>query len=112
MILSRFVSRERYQVLLCLNEFTGRVDRFRASRLWVSLAQNDEVYDPCLEAQRGTVIAFKSNMSRKNPDEVLQALRTEMGVLYSVIEMNRYAWRYMLGFGGDPGAEAPGEPPI
>lgn len=81
---------ENDKLLLCLNEFSPRYLRFRDTKL--VRVFGDAVYDPAtFESREGTIV-LRSNVSRKEKNEVLRELERISGIPYTIIEMNRYTF--------------------
>lgn len=73
---------------LCLNEFSPRRDEFRSSRLYEVFSEGE--IDPVAMEAAGKIIACRENISRKNPRDVLRALKEQTGVDYEPITLTRY----------------------
>lgn len=68
---------------LCLNEFSPRLDAFRASGLCQRLSR--AVVDPKRLLTENSIIALHSDISRKNEDVVLDELFRQTGVRYKTL---------------------------
>jgi hypothetical protein len=79
------------QLQVCLNEFSPRLNEFRASALCREFVELGGVVDPLAMESAGLIIACRATVSRKNDDEIIEALRSQTGVLYSPIRLERHA---------------------
>lgn len=84
-------------VQLCLNEFSDQADQFRDTRIYRRFAQDKSVVDPHELATKGDILACRTNVPRKNDDDVLDALREQTGVLYTVIRFSQHSASVMVG---------------
>jgi hypothetical protein len=75
---------------LCLNEFSPRRDEFRSSRLYEVFSVGE--IDPVAMETAGKIIACRADISRKNPQDVLRALKEQTGVDYVPIALTRYSF--------------------
>ncbi len=79
-------------IQLCLNEFSSRFDSFRTSFLWKRFDERGAVFDPRARRESGEIIAFMSNLPRKNDLDVCKALQNETGILYTALRPYQYTW--------------------
>jgi hypothetical protein len=81
---------ENDSLLLCLNEFSPNYASIQASKLVRKLGKG--VYEPVnFEARDGTIV-FRTNIFRKDKQEVLNELERRTGVCCTTIQMNRYTF--------------------
>lgn len=69
-------------IRVCLNEFAPRIDEFRNSELCQLYTQGGVVYDPVEMVASGEYIACTANISRKDPEAVLDALEVQTAIRY------------------------------
>lgn len=79
------------QLQLCLNEFSDRAKEFQETPFCRKFAEMDGVIDPVSMASKGSIIACRAMIPRKNDDEIAKALQEQTGVLYSPIRLTRHA---------------------
>jgi hypothetical protein len=76
---------------VCLNEFAYRAEDFRRGFFCQRFRDLDGVIDPIALAESGKIISLRSNVSRKNDDEVCKSLKEQTGILYTTIRLRRHA---------------------
>ncbi len=82
---------ENDRVNLCLNEYSKQYHKLQKSKLH-KIFNRDAIYDPeTFEARPGTIV-FRSDMSRKDENQVLEELENVTGVRYRKIVVNRYTF--------------------
>jgi hypothetical protein len=69
-------------IRVCLNEFAQRIDEFRDSELCQMYSGLGVVYDPKEMVASGEYIACTADMSRKDPQAMLDALEVQTGIRY------------------------------
>lgn len=69
------------QLQLCLNEFSNRIDDFTRTDFYRRLSSG--VVDPRNLCAKDSIIALRSDVSRKHEDIVLKALHNQTGVRYT-----------------------------
>ncbi|MCG8405485.1 MAG: hypothetical protein MI923_09835 [Phycisphaerales bacterium] len=84
-------------VQLCLNEFSDNVERFCDTALFQQFAKMNGVVDPRESAAKGDILVCRSPIPRKNDDDVLNALRKQTGILYTVVRLSRHHASAMVG---------------
>lgn len=77
---------------LCMNEFSRRRDEFRSSRLYEVFSEGQ--IDPVAMETAGEIIACRTNISRKNPQDVLRVLKEQTGVDYEPFSLTRYSFSF------------------
>jgi hypothetical protein len=85
------LSDAQQRVLLCLNEFSDHIHRFSETALYQRFATDNAVADPRKLAANGDILVCRSEVPRKDDDDVLNALREETGVLYTVIRFSQHS---------------------
>ncbi len=77
-------------LVLYLNEFASSAHQFRQSKLVRALG--DSVFDPVDQIDTGYAIAFRGNISRRNENDILDAMEQQLGRRYRTARMNRYLY--------------------
>jgi hypothetical protein len=75
---------------ICLNEFSNRANEFRKTKFFEEFQGRGGVVDPVALEESGKIIACRSATSRKNDDDVCEALRQQTGILYTPIRFTRH----------------------
>jgi hypothetical protein len=83
-------------IQLLINEFSLKLDRFRATALYARFSVHNAVLDPRTLAANGQIIVCRSDVPRKNDDDILNALRADTGVLYTVIRFSQHSASVMV----------------
>ena len=83
-------------LLLLLNEFSKHTDRFCHTAFYSRFVSNNAVVDPRRLAANGDILVCRSDVPRKNDDDVLNALRQQTGVLYIVIRFSQHSASVMV----------------
>jgi len=79
---------ENDSLQLCLNEFSPNYSSFQMSNLVRDMG--DAIYDPSrFESEPGTIV-LRSNVPRKNEQDVLDELERTTGVRYVKTQLHRY----------------------
>jgi hypothetical protein len=85
------VERDDICIRLCLNEFATYARKFRSSRLYSEFHSRDCAVDPEVWETDGKAIRFQSEVSRKNDNEICQALQQQTGISYKPIRFTRHS---------------------
>jgi len=83
---------DRTQLQLCLNEFSIRLNEFRASAFCQRVYELGGLLDPIDLAAQRKVIVCRATITRKDDNAIALALQEQTGVLYMPIRLTRYCW--------------------
>jgi hypothetical protein len=75
---------------ICLNEFSARRTEFLATRLFQTLSSG--AIDPVTLETDGKIIRLRSNVSRKDEQVVIAALKAQTGIDFVPIPLTRYSF--------------------
>jgi hypothetical protein len=76
---------------LCVNEFSRTVEEFTESRLFHGFAQSNALTDPRKMKMRTDVVVLRSDVSRKDDRQILDALMVQTGIEYDVIRFSQHS---------------------
>lgn len=79
---------ENEELQLCLNEFSANYSSMQESKL--TLSMGGAIYDPARFAHDDGVVVLRSDISRRNEEEVLKELKRQAGIAYHTITLNRF----------------------